>query len=179
MNLQISFSLLLIFLSNYSLIHICVISVLCERTCFFLQFRARLWCSLEANSIAFTNRIGNISKCRSRVVTYHEDFLHIKPHGALITKSCEIMWQTKTISTIRVHMATKPGRMVTFLDTVSAPPLSAFLLGGQLSVPHFEKGGISKKMSAREDLKSFCYRFLVVRANCFLCQKRNNMASRA
>ena len=146
---------------------------------FFLQFRARLWCSLEANSIAFTNRIGNISKCRSRVVTYHEDFLHIKPHGALITKSCEIMWQTKTISTIRVHMATKPGRMVTFLDTVSAPPLSAFLLGGQLSVPHFEKGGISKKMSAREDLKSFCYRFLVVRANCFLCQKRNNMASRA
>ena len=89
---------------------------------FFLQFRARLWCSLEANSIAFTNRIGNISKCRSRVVTYHEDFLHIKPHGALITKSCEIMWQTKTISTIRVHMATKPGRMVTYLDTVSAPP---------------------------------------------------------
>ena len=121
---------------------------------FFLQFRARLWCSLEANSIAFTNRIGNISKCRSRVVTYHEDFLHIKPHGALITKSCEIMWQTKTISTIRVHMATKPGRMVTFLDTVSAPPLSAFLLGGQLSVPQFEKGVIRKE-SVLGRLKKF------------------------
>ena len=144
---------------------------------FFLQFRARLWCSLEANSIAFTNRIGNISKCRSRVVTYHEDFLHIKPHGALITKSCEIMWQTKTISTIRVHMATKPGRMVTYLDPVSAPPPPSlpFCWGDNFQSHILKRGGISKKMSAREDLKSSYYRCLVVRANCVSCFKKETI----
>ena len=50
-----------------------------------------------------------------RLVTY-EGLPLIKSRDPLITLSCEISWKTKNISTIRVLMATKPGRMLTYLD---------------------------------------------------------------
>ena len=44
-------------------------------------------------------------------------------YDPLITWSCEIMLQTKNISTTRVAIATKLGRMVTLLDGL--PPTAS------------------------------------------------------
>ena len=47
-----------------------------------------------------------------------------------------------------------------------------FLLGGQLSVPHFEKGGIRKYMNAWAALKNFCHRYLPGGTYHISCQKK-------
>ena len=56
--------------------------------------------------------------------------------------------------------------------SVSPPP--PFLLGGQLLVPNFEKGGGQKKMSAWGDLKRSCHGYLPGGrgAHYVYCQKR-------
>ena len=65
-----------------------------------------------------------------RMVTYLDGFLPVKSHDALVTWSYRIMWQTKIrshglarscenkkyIFTTTIFMATKLGRMVTYLD---------------------------------------------------------------
>ena len=40
-----------------------------------------------------------------RVVTYHKGLPPIKSHDPLITRSCEITWQTKNVSTKILPMA--------------------------------------------------------------------------
>ena len=53
--------------------------------------------------------------------------------------------------------------------TVSVLP---FLLGGQLSVPNFEKWDINK-MNTWEDLKSFCYRYFSGGISYVPCVKKD------
>ena len=56
-----------------------------------------------------------------------------------------------------------------YTHCISSPP---FLLGRQLSVPHFEKGkGARKKINDWGDLKSSCQRYLLKDLLCFFCQK--------
>ena len=62
------------------------------------------------NQIAYCYKLG-------RMVPYLDEFPPIKSHHPLITWSCKITWQTKTIiSTLPVSVATKLARMVIFLD---------------------------------------------------------------
>ena len=42
-----------------------------------------------------------------KVVTYHEGLPSIKSHNPFITKSCEVVLQTKSISTTTMHIAIK------------------------------------------------------------------------
>ena len=54
----------------------------------------------------------------SRLVTYHKGLIPIMLLHPLITSSCEIICQTKTVitSSTAMSMARKRGRMVTYLS---------------------------------------------------------------
>ena len=75
---------------------------------------------VESDSSTSKTIVSPLPQClatkRVRVVTYHEGLPPIKSHDFLIMWSCEIKWQTKSMSTTRVSMATNFDGMVTYLE---------------------------------------------------------------
>ena len=58
-----------------------------------------------------------------RMVTYHEELLPIAVLNLLVTKFCEVTWQTEHISTAILLMTTKLGKLVTYYEEV--PPIKS------------------------------------------------------
>ena len=68
------------------------------------------------NHYIFPTRVSMATK-RGRMITYLDGLLPIKSLDSLITWSCEITWETKSIIlNTTVLMVTKLGRMVTYLQ---------------------------------------------------------------
>ena len=102
-------------------------------------------CPLETNNNG-RFKLEHVESCSSTTKTYLHQCLWppnlagwltmmgthppIKSHDSLITWSYDITWTTKNTSTIRVPMATKLGRMVTYLDGLL--PIKSCTMGTKL-----------------------------------------------